>query len=74
MLALIAILVAISLGLLSRSVLLDVIAWWPVWLVLVVIAFLARGRRWGRVRVSALVAILSVAVLGLFITAHVLGW
>jgi hypothetical protein len=73
-LALIAILVAISLGLLSRSVLIDVIAWWPVWLVLVVIALLARGRRWGRVRVSALVAIFSVAVLGLFITGHILGW
>jgi hypothetical protein len=73
-LALIAILVAISLGLLSRSVLIDVIAWWPVWLVLVAIAFLARGRRWGRVRVSALVAILAVAVLGLFITGHILGW
>ena len=73
-LALIAILVAISLGLLSRSVLSDLIAWWPVWLVLVVLAFLARGRRWGRVRVSALVAILSVAVLGLFITGHIIGW
>jgi len=73
-LALILILVAISLGLLSQSVLIDLIAWWPAWLVLVVIAFLARGRRWGRVRVSALVAILSVAVLGLFITGHILGW
>jgi hypothetical protein len=73
-LALIAILVAISLGLLSRSVLSDLIAWWPVWLVLVVLAFLARGRRWGRVRVAALVAILSVAVLGLFITGHIIGW
>ena len=54
-LALVLILVAISLGFLSRSVLVDLIAWWPVWLALVVIAFLARGRRWGRVRVSALV-------------------
>ena len=73
-LALVLILVAISLGFLSRSVLVDLIAWWPVWLVLVVIAFLARGRRWGRVRVSALVAILSVLVLGAFITGHILGW
>jgi len=73
-LALVLILIAISLGFLSRSVLVDLIAWWPVWLVLVVIAFLARGRRWGRVRVSALVAILSVLVLGAFITGHILGW
>ncbi|MGH3667993.1 MAG: hypothetical protein ACRDU7_06855, partial [Acidimicrobiia bacterium] len=73
-LALVMILVAISLGILSRSVLVDLIAWWPAWLVLVVLAFLARGRRWGRVRVSALVAILSVLVLGAFITGHILGW
>lgn len=73
-LALVLILIAISLGFLSRSVLIDLIAWWPVWLVLVVVAFLVRGRRWGKVRVSALVAILSLAVLGLFITAHVVGW
>jgi hypothetical protein len=73
-LALVLILIAISLGLLSRSVLIDLIAWWPVWLVLVIVALLARGRRWGKVRVSALVAILSLAVLGLFISAHVIGW
>jgi hypothetical protein len=73
-LALVLILIAISIGILSRSVLIDLIAWWPVWLILVVIAFLARGRRWGRVRVSALVAILSVLVLGTFITGHILGW
>ncbi len=73
-LAVVVILVAIALGILSRSVLVDLIAWWPVWVVLVVFAFLARGRRWGRVRVSALVAILSVLVLGAFITGHILGW
>ena len=73
-LAVVLILVAIAIGFLSRSVLVDLIAWWPVWLVLVVIAFLARGRRWGRVRVSALVAILSVIVLGAFISGHILGW
>ena len=73
-LALVMMLIAISLGILSRSVLVDLIAWWPVWLVLAVLAFLARGRRWGRVRVSALVAILSVLVLGGFITGHILGW
>jgi len=57
-LALVLVLVAISIGILSRSVLVDLIAWWPVWLVLVVIAVLARGKRWGRVRVFALVAVL----------------
>ena len=73
-LALVMILIAISLGILSRSVLVDLIAWWPVWLVLVVFAFLARGRRWGRVRVSALVAILWVLFIAAFLTGHILGW
>jgi hypothetical protein len=38
------------------------------------IAILARGRRWGRFRVSALVPILVVLTIGLFVTGHVLGW
>jgi hypothetical protein len=72
--ALVVILVAISLGFLSRSVLLDLLAWWPVWLVLLGLALLSRGRRWGRVRPSALVAIVSVLALGTFLTGHVRGW
>jgi hypothetical protein len=43
-------------------------------LVLLVLTILARGRRWGRVRVSGLVAVLSVMVICLFLTGHVLGW
>ena len=73
-LALVLILIAISLGFLSRSVLLDLLAWWPVWLVLLGLALWSRGRRWGRVRPSALVAILSVLALGAFLTGHVRGW
>jgi hypothetical protein len=73
-LALVLILVAISLGLLSRSVLLDLLAWWPIWLVLIGLALLSRGRRWGRLRPSALVAILSILTLGTFLTGHVRGW
>jgi hypothetical protein len=73
-LALVLILIAISLGFLSRSVLLDLLAWWPVWLVLIGLALLSRGRRWGRLRPSALVAILSILALGAFLTGHVRGW
>lgn len=65
---------AALLGYLSRSVFHDFIAWWPVWLLLLGLTFLARGRRWGKVRVMALVPILWVIVLGLFVTGHVLGW
>jgi hypothetical protein len=73
-LALVLILVAISLGFFSKSVLLDLLAWWPVWLVLLVLALLSRRRRWGRVRPSALVAVLFVAALGACLTGHVRGW
>ncbi|MGH8949861.1 MAG: hypothetical protein ACRDX9_00400 [Acidimicrobiia bacterium] len=65
---------AALLGYLSRSVFHDFIAWWPVWLLLLGLTLLARGRRWGRVRVMALVPILWLIVLGLFVTGHVLGW
>jgi hypothetical protein len=73
-LAVVLILIAISLGFLSRSVLVDLLAWWPVWLTLFGLALLSRGRRWGRVRPSALVAIVSVLALGAFLTGHVRGW
>ena len=73
-LALVLLLTAVYVGFLSRSVVHDLIAWWPVWLVLVILALLARGRRWGKVRVSALVPIIWVAVVGLFATGHILGW
>jgi hypothetical protein len=73
-LAFLLILIAISLGLLSRSVLIDLLAWWPVWLGLLGLALLSRARRWGRVRLSALVAILSVLALAAFLTGHVRGW
>jgi hypothetical protein len=67
-------LVAVFLGYLSRSVVHDLVAWWPVWLALVVLVALARGRRWGRVRVSALVPIVWLGVVSLFVAGHILGW
>ena len=65
---------ATYLGILSRSIAHDFLAWWPVWLILVIVVLLARGRRWGKLRVSAMVPFLWVGVLGLFVTGHVLGW
>ena len=73
-LGVILVVAAALLGYLSRSVFHDFIAWWPVWLLLLGLTLLARGRRWGRVRVMALVPILWVVVLGLFVTGHILGW
>jgi hypothetical protein len=69
-----AILVAVYLGVVSRSIAIDFVAWWPVWAILVISAVLVRGRRLGRVRLSGLVPILTVVAVGLFATGHVLGW
>jgi hypothetical protein len=74
LLAVVLILGAVYLDLVSRSIAVDFLAWWPVWVVLVILAFLARRRRWGRVRVSGLIPILWVTALGLLVTGHVLGW
>jgi len=74
LLGVVLILTATYLEMLSRSIAIDFVSWWPVWLVLLLMAVVARGRRWGRVRVSALIPILTLLTLGLFVTAHVLGW
>lgn len=73
-LALVLLLVAVYLGFLSRSVVHDLIAWWPAWLILLILVLLARGRRWGRIRVSALVPVVWVTVFALFVSGHLLGW
>jgi hypothetical protein len=73
-LALVLLAAAVYLGLLSRSVVHDLIAWWPAWLILLILVFFARGRRWGRVRVSALVPIVWLTVFALFVSGHLLGW
>lgn len=59
---------------LSRSLLLDFIAWWPVWLLILLLTVLVRRRRVGRVRLSGLVPLLATLVLGLFIAAHLRAW
>lgn len=61
-------------GVFSRSLVLDLAAWWLVWLLIVLLAVVARGRRWGRVRVSGLVPLFAAAALGLFTYGHVAGW
>lgn len=65
---------ATAAGILSRSLVLDLVAWWPVWLGVLLIALLAHGRRVGRVRVSGLVPLIATAALALFLTGHLLGW
>jgi hypothetical protein len=71
---LVAILLAAVFGFLSRSVVIDFVAWWPVWVLVGGLGFLARRRRWGKVRLSGLIPLFALAVLGIFLACHILGW
>ncbi len=59
---------------LSRSLFLDLAAWWPVWLAFIVLAFLGHGVRAGRVKVAGLVPLLATATLLVFLAGHLEGW
>ena len=58
----------------SRSLVLDLVAWWPVWLALIILVALFGGRRIGRLRLGGLASILVAAVLITFTFGHVRGW
>lgn len=66
--------VGVFAGVVSGAVLLDVISWWPVWLVLGLLAWWARGRRLGMLRVSGLVPLVGTVAAVFFLVAHVQGW
>lgn len=74
LLVLVALVVLGWAGYLSRSLLLDFLAWWPVWLLVALAALVVRGRRAGRVRLSGIVPLVATLLIGLFATAHLLGW
>ena len=61
-------------GVLSRSLIADLAAWWPVWLILAVEAVVLRNRRLGRVRVSGLVPLVATIAISVFAWAHLAGW
>ncbi len=72
--ALVGILIYAALGWLSRSVVIDFLSWWPLWLLIVGVGVLTRGKRIGRMRLSGLVPMLALAALGVFLAGHLLGW
>ncbi|MFQ5524154.1 MAG: hypothetical protein ACE5F5_11350 [Acidimicrobiia bacterium] len=69
-----AMLVAVGSGVLSRSLYLDLAAWWPVWFGVVVATILARGRRLGRLRASGLVPVVAFIAFVAFLMGHLQGW
>lgn len=68
-------LVGVSLGgVLSQSLIPDLLAWWPVWLLLTLLTLLARRRRLGRLRLSGLASLIALGALGAFLAGHLQGW
>lgn len=63
-----------AVGTLSQSLVLDLAAWWPVWLIVIVVALLGHRWRVGRVRVAGLVALLATAALLALLAGHLQGW
>lgn len=61
-------------GILSRSLVLDLAAWWPVWLVVIAVALVAHGRHVGTVQAAGLVPLLATAALLVFLAGHLEGW
>jgi hypothetical protein len=61
-------------GVISTSVVLDLIAWWPVWAALGLLLWLTRGRRLGAVRLSGLVPLVASGAMIAFLVGHLQGW
>lgn len=66
--------IATAVGSLSRSVLIDFVAWWPIWGLVGIAGWFSRGRRLGALRVSGVVSLGALAILVVFLIAHVQGW
>lgn len=61
-------------GYFSRSIVADLIAWWPVWIGLAIAAYLLRNRQFGPIRAPGLVPLAALLFVGLFTWGHVAGW
>lgn len=73
-LAAVAMVVATAIGWLSRSILVDFVAWWPLWFALLGVGVMIRGRRVGALRLSGLVSLSMVVALIVFVVGHVQAW
>jgi hypothetical protein len=61
-------------GRLSRSIVADLIAWWPVWAGLGLAAYFFRERKLGMFRVAGIVPLVALVLVGLFTWGHLAGW
>lgn len=72
--ALTGLLATVAADVLSRSVVVDLIAWWPVWAVIAVVAVSLRRLRLGKVLLAGVVPLAALIALGVFTFAHMQGW
>ena len=61
-------------GRLSRSIVSDLIAWWPVWIGLGIAAYVFRERKVGAIRVAGVIPLVALFFVGLFTWGHLAGW
>jgi hypothetical protein len=61
-------------GRLSRSIVADLIAWWPVWIGLGIAAYFFRERKLGAIRVAGVIPLVALFFVGLFTWGHLAGW
>lgn len=73
-LTLIGVLLFAVAGRLSRAIVADLAAWWPVWVSLAIVAYLVRRIQVGPLQVAGLVPLLAFAMVIVFVWGHVAGW
>ena len=61
-------------GRLSRSIVADLIAWWPVWIGLGIAAYVVRERKFGAIRAAGVVPLVALFFVALFAWGHLAGW
>lgn len=61
-------------GRLSRSIVADLIAWWPVWLGIALAAYFLREHKVGYFRAAGIIPLLALLFVGLFTWGHLVGW
>lgn len=61
-------------GHLSRSIVADLIAWWPAWVGLAVAAYVVRDRTLGVVRLAGIVPLVALFLVVMFTLGHLGGW
>jgi hypothetical protein len=64
----------VAVGVFSRAMFIDFLAWWPVWITLGATGYFTRGRRVGQLNLNAVVPLVALVAVGLFVWGYLAGW